>query len=152
MRKGNKKGLFELEKNNFIEQNKCTYIDQDGNRAFMKREKDCIIAKLRFANIKVKADAMHIKFPLEKDKEGDNIRLHYEDEKFLQEESVKNAIENFTLLINYWISMLYDINYLEANPAIIQAANPNASIEEISKDKLLRISQYQEIAGLLKAI
>lgn len=144
--------MFELEKNNFIEQNTCTYIDQYGNKAFMKRKKDCIVAKLHFANKKVRAEAMNIKFPIDKDKEGDNIRLYYESEILLQEESVKNAIENFTMLINYWINMLYDINYLEANPAIIQAVNANASVEDISRDKLLRISQYEELGSLLKAM
>lgn len=144
--------MFELEKNNFIAQNNCTYIDQHGNKAFMKRKKDCIVAKLYFFNEKVKADVMYIKFPVDKDTEGDNIKLYYESEELLQEETVKKALENFTMLINYWINMLYDINYLEANAAIIKAVNPNASVEDIGRDKLLRISQYQELGSLLKAM
>lgn len=144
--------MFELENNKFIESNYCTYIDEYNNKAYMRREKNKIVAKLRFSDKRVRAKAMNIAFPVASDKKGDNIHLEYTDECLLSNKDIKAGIENFTQLINYWIYLLYDIALLDMKNDIFRKANGNISDEQIAEYKFSRLLPYKELKPVLNSL
>lgn len=147
--------MFKLENNKLIENGICTYIDIFGNTVFVKREKERIVFRLRFAEHGIKAAPFIICFPIDSNKNGDTLHLDYSDKEKLNKESVTGAVESFTALINHWISMQYDINLLDAKNFLFQKANPavnELNSEEISRYKISRLMEYEELREFILKI
>lgn len=145
--------MFDLENNNFIDKNSCSYKDEHGNTAYMRREKERIVAKLRFADQRITTSPMNIPFPVNSGTEGDQLHLEYSDRNILENKDVKDGISNFTQLINYWIHMLYDVALLDANNELFKKANDQSlSAEQIAEYKVSRLLPYKELQPILKTI
>lgn len=145
--------MFSLENNNFIDKNSCSYRDEHGNIAFMRKEDGRIVAKLRFADKRIKSSAMNIPFPVNPGTEGDRLHLEYPNEGLLSKKDVKDGIDNFTQLINYWIHMLYDIALLNADNELFKKANGKKySAEDIARYKISRLLPYKELQPILKVM
>lgn len=143
--------MFNLLKNNFIDGSYCTYVDEYNNKAYMRRENGFIVARLRFADATVKADTMHIPFPIGETLKGDTMHLTYSDKRVLDKQEIKSGIDNFTQLINYWINLLYDIKLLDAGSDIIRQISDIGTMneEQVAEYKLSRLRPYGELKGLL---
>ena len=144
--------MFELTKNQFLQNNTCNYTDEFGNTAFMKRTEDGITCKLRFSDQRVKTEPLNIKIPAPEEEKGKNLKLNYSNAEALNENSVKVGISNFTALINYWMNMICDIALLDVKNTFFMKVNPDATEQEIWQHKMKRIAPYKELESLVNYV
>lgn len=153
-RKGKDK-MFQINSNQFITNGICKYEDEYGNTAFFRRDNEKeFTARLRFHNKNVQASSLHITLPIpENDKNGGiYMKLDYLDGIPHEDEDITEGISEFTALVQKWISMLMDIQYMECNNGFLMKANEGVSIEDIYFHKLNLLSQYEELKPVLSAI
>lgn len=140
-----------LTKNDYINTGKCWYEDNYRNTFFMKRTDEGFTAKVRFANENVKAKPLEIMVP--SNEEGQMLNINYLNGVEDNSIDVKEGITNFTELVQRWINMLLDILLLNANNDLLRARyNCDASDEELSQYKLEKLSEYEELANVIRNV
>lgn len=159
--------MFSLIENRFVNEGICKYEDENGNRLFMKRTDDGFVAKLRFANKDISADPFYVTIPLPDGYNGQNIRLNFLNKPQLSAmpaadpvipQDVNDAISCFHPVVTRWISMLSGMKCLETDNSLIARyyndKNPGEKItgEDIAKNKLAFLGQFEELSELISVI
>ncbi len=145
--------MFKITHNTFSTNGVCKYADEHGNTVFMKRDENNITAKLRIASGAAKVDPVYVSVPF--NESGVIFHIAYLREPSNEEKTaLKEVIVDFSTLIEHWISMLYDINFLAfpTDKLLQMPGNEKATEEDVSYNKWLMLSQYEELTELCKSI
>ena len=145
-----------LEKNNFLERGVCTYSDTYGNKVVARREdsdkgeKFCI--RLKFADENVKAAPLYVTVPITDGSTGQMLHLDYCDGAVHNGPDIDSAVEMYTFLLQRWIDLMYDINFVHADPKYLLRANEGATMADVAYTKYTYLSKYEELSELIKVI
>ncbi len=144
-----------LKKSAFYQEGICIYEDNYGNSVFCQREESDrpneqkFKARLRFADKDVKADTLHITVPVIDGSEGQSLHLDYKPGTDLDREDIQAGIKLYTFSVQRWIDIMYDILFSRADSSILQQANPGASKEDVAREQLSRLSEYEELNDIV---
>lgn len=106
--------MFELSKNDFINTGVCNYIDEHGNKLFIRREDRGFLVRLNFAQKDVKMDEVRINVPdTELSEKGLVINITPAGKE--KDAEINDGIQNMRDIIVRWYNMLMDINILGMN-------------------------------------
>lgn len=161
--------MFKIKENDFLNNGKCKYEDENGNTILMKRfsdyeEQDGFTARIRFkdGHIIVKPDK--IEYPLNRENGGLSLVLEtpvgyqvtQEDSSILQEYADK---------VLYWDDMIYAIKMLQCeNEYLKNLLSDNADDEEerkkienmneddIAEYKLKALSKFEELKDIISMV
>lgn len=133
-----------LRKNTLMRDGICIYEDEYGNSVFMQKDttKDYsfdFVAKLRFKDKNVKAKPLNISIPIkEGDEDGAMLHLDYLDGVEHSGEDIDSAIEMYTLIVQRWINLMYDMVALKPSLAMHD--------EGRAKECLEKLAEYEELS------
>lgn len=142
--------MFKLEKNELLNNGKCWYRDEYDNTAFMFRKEKGFTAKIRFKDKMITAEPLHINVP-PTDEEGANLRMNYPPGA-LEREDISSGIESFTVLVQHWIDMLYDIQFLGCSEEFLKKVSPGATTDDVNYHKLGRLVEHEELKSLVSSV
>ena len=144
-----------LKKSAFYTEGICIYEDEHGNSVFCKREdnekpnEQSFKAKLRFANSSVKAGTIHVTVPVIDGTEGQNLSIDYPSGTDLESEDIQAGIKLYTFILQRWIDIMYDILFSKADVELIQRANEGAEKEDVAREQLSRLADYEELSDVV---
>lgn len=131
------------------------------------------MAKLRFADSRIKAAPMNIDAEkvLRDGLLGDMLHLDYSPDSEIDSEIVNSAIQSFTELIQYWISLFSDLRFSWTNNDVllmqlksdldsdeftwfteVEGDRSKATIEDIYQYKYNLLKKYDELAPILDKV
>lgn len=135
--------------NSFVETGICKYRDEFNNTAFMKRKDFGFVAKLRFNDTKVKAEALEIHLPFDENEMGATLNIKNEKGADLHSEENTAAVESFTTLVQYWIDMIFSLQLLECKDIekckVLMGITDEIDPEELGYLKLLKLNEFAEL-------
>ncbi|MBO4847146.1 MAG: hypothetical protein J5525_12750 [Lachnospiraceae bacterium] len=149
--------MFTIDKNEFLSSGKCWYKDEFDNTAFLKKEDNVIVGKLRFANKNVNVEPLRLEFPLN---ETEGILLAYKGDSFSYLRSTNDDLtsvytgqNNFTELVKVWIGLYYAIQTYTTPNEVLMELDPNLKEkDDVYRAKLALIEQYEELKPLLNNV
>ena len=144
--------MFNLVQNSFLDDGICKYEDGSGNSVFMKRKDKGFVAKLRFSNSAIKANPITYDPDNIPDADGENMHLEYPAGTDINAPEVTTAVQDFTVIVQRWIEMLADIVYSGVDNRIAMELFNGAPDTDIWKDKMSRLSQYEELSPAIKSV
>ncbi len=125
--------MFKLYKNTYDKNGVCIYRDDNGNEAFFKRTEEGFTTKLRFTDKSIKTSPLYVKIPVE-DTNGTSLQIERPTD--INPERINDIVSRYSLLINRWISMCYDLETMNrvkrANQSIAQNLSDLAIYEELT--------------------
>ena len=146
--------MFKLIENRYIDNGKCKYTDEYGNKAFFCRTESGFTGKLRFEDKRVTAEPIHINLPLMGTK-GVDMNINYMDGVAHTDIDIVSGIQSFTELVNYWIDLVTDTKMMSVSNEIIAKmikAEGDDQIETAAQYKLATLSQYEELYEIVKTL
>ncbi len=141
---------MQLTENRFATDGVCWYEDNEGNSARFTRQDGGFRAKLFFADKRIKAKSVFV----DPHEDGDGITLHlnYPPGVDIEDEAVVLAQQGFLSIVENWISLLTDLEFLELKNDIIMKANPGATEENVNMEKLGRLTEHDELKGMVESV
>ncbi len=144
--------MFEIKENTFMQRGIVKYEDEHGNKAFFRREGERgFVGKLRFLDKSVKTSPLAVFVPIKENEKGQNLHVETDDGTKLERKDIVGGIDNFTILVQRWIDIMYEI-YTLNNLSYIKEANPSFTDKEVWEKKIEEMSQYEELKNAINSI
>lgn len=140
--------MFEITYNDFVNSGVIRYEDEYGNKAIMTRIDGGFRAKIRFNDKKVRAQMLEIQVPVKDDISGTTLHVDYLDGHKHENADVTNGVSAFSKLIQHWISMLYDVNFLNFDTKMFKKFDQLA----VAQYKMGNLMQYEELVPYVKQV
>lgn len=134
--------MFSIEKNNIPEIFECYYKDEYDNRAHLKRENAGFYMRLKPADKNVSVPVIHVKFPIDRETGGMNMKLLFLDKvNHTNDPDIKAMVKGAGELLNRWIRLVSDTALLGYDRELFHVNDP----EEFAKLQLEALTGYEEL-------
>lgn len=101
--------MFKLFKNTYKENGVCLYKDENGNNIYMRRTEEGFTSKLRFMDVRIKAEPLYIKIPNSND--GETLRLTFSNE--VSPEDYEDITNDYGKIVDHWAEMCLDLEIMD---------------------------------------
>lgn len=130
--------MFSLYKNTYGGNGVCLYRDFRGDEAFFKRTENGFVTKLRLADKVFKMEPLYVDIPIKEGTEGTELKINCLSP--FSVDDIADIINGYSVLINRWIAMCYDLETLQK---VKQCNQPiTGYLEELKK--------YEELCTVLE--
>ena len=135
--------MFELFENKFLTFGRCRYRNENGDVAFLKRTDKGFVGTIKFKDKRCAHTPLYVDIPVPEGFKGVHVDIQYPKASDISSDFINDTAQQFGIIVNRWISLIYDIKLFERN----KDASP------IQKKCFVNsLGQYEELQDLINTL